>query len=155
MEFRVTTRFARVSPQKARLVLDLIRGQRAEAALNTLAFNKKRVAATVEKLLRSALQNANYLSTEKGLDVDVDQLYVKQAVANDGPRMKRIRPAPMGRAYRYVRRISHIELVLAERNQNGHAVATVVGEESPGKAKPKVKRRAAPKAKGKKKAAAR
>ena len=155
MEFRVEARFARVSPQKARLVLDLIRGQRAEAALNTLAFNKKRVAATVEKLLRSALHNANYLSTEKGLDVDVDQLYVKQAVANDGPRMKRIRPAPMGRAYRYVRRIAHIELVLAERNKNGHAVATVVGEESADKAKARVKRRAAPKAKGKKKAAAR
>ena len=117
MEFRVETRFARVSPQKARLVLDLIRGRRAEDALNTLAFTKKRVAATVEKLLRSALQNANYLSTEKGLDVDVDQLYVKQAVANDGPRMKRLRPAPMGRAYRYVRRIAHIEITLAEREK--------------------------------------
>ena len=64
-------------------------------------FTKKRVAATVEKLLRSALENANYLSSEKGIDVDVDKLYVKHAVANDGPRMKRIRPAPMGRAFRY------------------------------------------------------
>ena len=152
MEFRVQTRFARVSPQKARLVLDLIRGRRAEDALNTLTFTKKRVAATVEKLLRSALQNANYLSTEKGLDVDVDQLYVKQAIANDGPRMKRIRPAPMGRAFRYVRRISHIELVLAERNRNGKPVATVVGEEKAAKSVIKGKRRAAPKAKGKKKA---
>ncbi|PYV56885.1 MAG: 50S ribosomal protein L22 [Acidobacteria bacterium] len=154
MEFRVQTRFARVSPQKARLVLDLIRGRRAEDALNTLTFTKKRVAATVEKLLRSALQNANYLSTEKGLDVDVDQLYVKQAIANDGPRMKRIRPAPMGRAFRYVRRISHIELVLAERNRNGKPVATVVGEEKAAKSVIKGKRRAAPKAKGKKKATA-
>jgi len=143
MEFRVETRFARVSPQKARLVLDLIRGRRAEDALNTLMFTKKRVAATVEKLLRSALQNANYLSTEKGLDVDVDQLYVRQAIANDGPRIKRIRPAPMGRAFRYVRSISHIELVLAERNKNGQSVATVVGEEraaaaGPAKGKRKV-----------------
>jgi large subunit ribosomal protein L22 len=154
MEFRVQTRFARVSPQKARLVLDLIRGRRAEDALNTLTFTKKRVAATVEKLLRSALQNANYLSTEKGLDVDVDQLYVKQAIANDGPRMKRIRPAPMGRAFRYVRRISHIELVLAERNRNGKPVATVVGEEKAARSVIKGKRRAAPKAKGKKKATA-
>jgi len=154
MEFRVQTRFARVSPQKARLVLDLIRGRRAEDALNTLTFTKKRVAATVEKLLRSALQNANYLSTEKGLDVDVDQLYVKQAIANDGPRMKRIRPAPMGRAFRYVRRISHIELVLAERNRNGKPVATVVGEEKAAKSVIKGKRRTAPKAKGKKKATA-
>ena len=120
----------RVSPQKARLVLDLIKGRRVEDALNTLMFTKKRVAPTIEKLLRSALENANYFSTEKGEDVDVDNLYVKRAVANDGPRMKRIRPAPMGRAYRYVRRISHIEIALAERNRNGSAnVATVVGAE--------------------------
>src|SRR5690242_21381984 len=143
MEFRAQARFMRVSPQKARLVLNLIKGQKVENALNTLAFTKKRVAATVEKLLRSAVENANYLSTEKGIDVDVDNLYVKQAVANDGPRMKRIRPAPMGRAFRYVRRISHIELVLAERNKNGQSVATVVGEEraaaaGPAKGKRKV-----------------
>jgi len=130
MEFRAEMRYLRVSPQKARLVLDLIKGRRVEDALNTLMFTKKRVAPTIEKLLRSALENANYFSTEKGEDVDVDNLYVKRAVANDGPRMKRIRPAPMGRAYRYVRRISHIEIALAERNRNGNAnVATVVGAE--------------------------
>ena len=110
MEFRAQARFMRVSPQKARLVLDLIKGRKVEDALNTLIFTKKRVAATVEKLLRSALENANYLSAEKSIDVDVDNLYVKSAIANDGPRMKRIRPAPMGRAFRYVRRISHIEI---------------------------------------------
>ena len=109
----------RVSPQKARLVLNLIKGRRVEEARNTLAFTKKRVAATVGKLLQSAIDNANFLSTEKGLDVDLDNLYVKHAVANDGPRMKRIRPAPMGRAYHYVRRIAHLEIVLAEKNQNG------------------------------------
>src|SRR6266571_1619056 len=103
MEFRAQSRFMRVSPPKARLVLELIKGRRVEDALNTLVFTKKGVAATVEKLLRSALENANYLSTEKGQDVDIDNLYVKDAVANDGPRMKRVRPAPMGRAYRYVR----------------------------------------------------
>jgi large subunit ribosomal protein L22 len=131
MEFRAEARYMRVSPQKARLVLDLIKGRRAEEARNTLAFTKKRVAATIGKLLQSALDNANYLSTEKGIDVDVDNLYVKRAVANDGPRMKRIRPAPMGRAYRYVRRIAHIELVLAERTKDGQqSAATVVGEES-------------------------
>ena len=141
----------RVSPQKARLVLNLIKGRRVEDALNTLVFTKKRVAATVEKLLRSAIQNANYLSAEKNIDVDVDNLYVKQAVANDGPRMKRIRPAPMGRAFRYVRRIAHIELVLAERGKDREGVATVVGEEEAA-AKPaaKAKRGAAP-AKAKKK----
>jgi large subunit ribosomal protein L22 len=157
MEFRAQARFMRVSPQKARLVLDLIKGRRVEDALNTLTFTKKRVAATVEKLLRSALENANYLSTEKGLDVDVDNLYVKRAVANDGPRMKRIRPAPMGRAFRYVRRISHIEIELAERGKHGEPVAHVVGAErtaaAPAKGKPRAKaRRRAPA--GKKKAAA-
>ena len=130
MEFRAQTRFVRVSPQKARLVLELIKGKRVEDALNTLTFAKKRVAAKVEKLLRSAVQNANYLSGEKNVDVDIDNLFVKHAVANDGPRMKRIRPAPMGRAFRYVRRIAHIELVLAERGKNGTSdLATVVGEE--------------------------
>ncbi len=131
MEFRAQARYMRVTPQKARLVLDLIKGRRVEDALNTLVFTKKRVAATIEKLLRSALENANYLSAEKNIDVDVDKLYVKSAIANDGPRMKRIRPAPMGRAFRYVRRISHIELVLAEKGRTDHdGLATVVGEES-------------------------
>ncbi len=153
MEFRAQARFMRVSPQKARLVLDLIKGRRVEDALNTLTFTKKRVAATVEKLLRSALENANYLSAEKGLDVDIDSLYVKRAVAGDGPRMKRIRPAPMGRAFRYVRRISHLEIELAERGKNGgDAVAQVVGAE-PSAAKAPAKRVAAKKkSAGKKKA---
>ncbi|HEY8669835.1 MAG TPA: 50S ribosomal protein L22 [Terriglobales bacterium] len=132
MEFRAQARFVRVSPQKARLVLDLIKGRRVEEALNTLTFTKKRVAARVEKLLRSAVENANYLSAEKNFDVDVDSLYVKYAVANDGPRMKRIRPAPMGRAFRYVRRITHIDLVLAERGKKDETLATVVGEEKTG-----------------------
>ena len=149
----------RVSPQKARLVLNLIKGRRVEDALNTLMFTKKRVAPTIEKLLRSAVENANYLSTEKGADIDVDNLYVKRAVANDGPRMKRIRPAPMGRAYRYVRRIAHIEIALAERNKNGNEnVATVVGAEekaaAPAKKSAKKKAPAKKKAAGKKKTAA-
>src|SRR6202789_3351526 len=109
-EYRAQARFQRVSPQKARLVLELIKGRGVEEALNTVAFTKKAVAPMVEKVLRSALQNANYLSQEQGLDVDVDNLYVKEAIANDGPRMKRIRPAPMGRAYRYQRRLSHISI---------------------------------------------
>jgi large subunit ribosomal protein L22 len=138
----------RVSPQKARLVLDLIKGRRAEEARNILAFTKKRVAGTVGKLLQSAVDNANYLSTEKGVDVDIDNLYVKSAVANDGPRMKRIRPAPMGRAYRYVRRIAHIELVLAERNRNGQPAATVAGGQTR-LPKPSAKAKSRVKARGK------
>jgi large subunit ribosomal protein L22 len=155
MEFRAELKYLRVSPQKARLVLDLIKGQRVEDARNTLLFTKKRVAPHVGKLLQSALDNANFLATEKGIDVEIDNLYVKRAIANDGPRMKRIRPAPQGRAYRYQRRISHIELVLAERGKNGESVATVVGEESsPAPAKAKRRVPAAKKSAGKKKAAA-
>ena len=153
MEFRAEMRYLRVSPQKARLVLDLIKGRRVEEARNTLMFTKKRVAAPVGKLLQSALDNANFLSTEKGIDVDIDNLYVKRAVANDGPRMKRIRPAPQGRAYRYQRRIAHIELVLAERGKNGEA-ATVVGSEAAAPAKVRRRAPAAKKAAGKKKKAA-
>jgi len=116
MEFTAKAMYIRVSPQKARLVLDLIKGRRVENALNTLAFTKKGIAPTIHKLLRSALENANYLSQEKGYDVDLDRLVVTRAIANEGPRMKRIRPAPMGRAYRYQRRISHIEIAVAEKS---------------------------------------
>jgi large subunit ribosomal protein L22 len=126
MEFRAEMRYLRVSPQKARLVLELIKGRNVEAARNTLLFTKKRVAAHVGKLLQSALDNANFLSTEKGLDIELDNLYVKSAIANEGPRMKRIRPAPQGRAFRYQRRIAHITLVLAERG--GHAGHEAGGE---------------------------
>ena len=127
--FRAEARYTRVSPQKARLVLDLIKGRRVEEAMNTLAFTKKAIAHDIQLLLRSALENANYLSGEKGLDVDVDNLYVARAIANDGPRMKRIRPAPQGRAYRYQRRMAHIEIALAERNAGAkEEMATVVGE---------------------------
>ena len=155
MEFRAQTNFVRVSPQKARLVLNQIKGLRVENALNTLTFSKKRIAGKIEKLVRSAVENANYLSTEKNIDVDLDNLYVKHAVANDGPRMKRIRPAPMGRAYRYVRRIAHIEIALAERGKNGAGdLATVVGEEKAAAAPVKKKRAVAKKKSAGKKAVA-
>jgi len=114
-EFRAEAKFQRTSPQKAKLVLDLIKGLRVEQALNTVHFSTKRMAPIVEKVLRSAIQNANYLSQEQGLDVDVDDLYVKSAVANEGPRLKRIRPAPMGRAFRYQRRLAHIIVTVAEK----------------------------------------
>jgi len=147
-EFRAEARFQRVSPQKARLVLDLIKGRRVEEALNTVAFTKKAVAPMVEKVLRSALENANYLSQEQGLDVDVDNLYVKSAIANEGPRMKRIRPAPMGRAYRYQRRLAHIVISVAERKQEG--LVQTVDAEASAAAKPAKKKAPAKKAAAKK-----
>jgi large subunit ribosomal protein L22 len=153
-EFRAEARFQRVSPQKARLVLELIKGRRVEEALHTVAFTKKAVAPLVEKVLRSALQNATYLSEEQGLDVDVDNLYVKQAVANEGPRMKRIRPAPMGRAYRYQRRLAHIVISVAERASGETPVENADGEPVAAKpAKKAAKKTVAKKAPAKKAAA--
>jgi large subunit ribosomal protein L22 len=108
---KAEARYIRVSPQKARLVVDMIRGQQAGDAINLLNATNKRIAPAVEKVLRSAIANAENLST----DVDVDRLYVAEAYVNEGPRQKRIRPAPMGRAYRYQRRSAHIVVKLGER----------------------------------------
>ena len=118
-EFRAEAKFQRTSPQKAKLVLDMIKGLRVEQAINTVHFSTKKMAPVIEKVLRSAIQNATYLSEEQGLDVDVDNLYVRTAIANEGPRMKRIRPAPMGRAFRYQRRMSHIIVTVAEKKAAG------------------------------------
>ena len=103
----------RVSAQKARLVVDMIRGRQAGDAINILSAMNKRIAPAVEKVLRSAIANAE----NKSEDVDVDQLFVTEAYVNEGPRQKRIRPAPMGRAYRYQRRTSHIVVKLGEREE--------------------------------------
>ena len=129
-EFRAEARFQRTSPQKAKLVLDTIKGLSVENALNTLMFTRKRIAPVVEKALRSALQNANYLSQEQGFDLDVDRLVVKMAVANEGPRMKRIRPAPMGRAFRYQRRLAHIIVTIAEKTSKATENVSTVGSVS-------------------------
>ena len=149
-EFRAEAKFQRVSPQKVRLVLDLIKGRGVEEALTTAAFTKKRIAPVIYKLLTSAVDNAKYVSSEQGLDLDVDNLYVKTALANDGPRMKRIRPAPMGRAFRYQRRLTHIVLSVAEREAAAGMVTKVEETPAAGKAagatKAKAEEPAAPKA---------
>jgi large subunit ribosomal protein L22 len=151
-EYRAEAKFQRVSPQKARLVLDLIKGRGVQEALETAAFTKKRIAPVIHKLLTSAVDNAKYVAGERGIDLDVDSLYVKSALANDGPRMKRIRPAPMGRAYRYQRRLAHIVVSVAERGASKDLVTKA--EEPVAAAKPvkKAKPAAAPKKKASKKA---
>ena len=132
VEAKAIARYVRVSPQKARLVVDLIRGRKAEEAVHLLQFTQKRVAADVAKLLQSAIANAS----DRELGLDVDALYVTWAVVNDGPRQKRIRPAPMGRAYRYQRRTSHIELRVGERpSKAGQAVAGPAAAAAPAAAK--------------------
>ena len=108
---KAEARYIRISPQKARLVVDLIRGQKAGAAITTLRSTNKRIAPAVEKVLHSAIANAQHVNE----DVDVDALYVAEAYVNEGPRMKRVRPAPMGRAYRYQRRLAHIVIKVAEK----------------------------------------
>jgi large subunit ribosomal protein L22 len=150
-EYRAEAKFQRVSPQKARLVLDLIKGRGVEEALTTAAFTKKRIAPVIHKLLTSAVDNAKYVAGEHGIDLDVDSLYVKTALANDGPRMKRIRPAPMGRAFRYQRRLTHIILSVAEREAAKGLVTKV--EEEPSVEPKATKAKAAPKKTAKIKAA--
>ena len=101
-----------MSPQKARLVVDLIRGKNVNEALMTLKFtNKPKSTREIEKVVKSAVANA----TQKDENLDVDNLFVETCFINEGPRLKRIRPAPMGRAYRYQRRTSHITIELGER----------------------------------------
>ena len=113
MEARAEARYIRTSPQKARLVVDLIRGQRAGEAITILRATNKRMAPTVEKVLRSAIANAE----NRFNDVDVDSLWVTSAYVNEGPRMKRIRPAPMGRAYRYQRKMAHIVVTVGDKGK--------------------------------------
>ncbi len=108
---KAEARYIRTSAQKARLVIDLIRGVRAGDAINILRATNKRMAPTIEKVLRSAIANAE----NRNNDVDVDQLVVSEAYVNEGPRQKRVRPAPMGRAYRYQRRTSHIAVVVSDK----------------------------------------
>ena len=144
-EYKAEARFQRVSPQKARLVLELIKGRGVQDALDTAAFTKKRIAPVVHKLLTSAVDNAKYVAGEEGIDLDVDNLYVKSAVANDGPRMKRIRPAPMGRAYRYQRRLTHIILSVAER-ESATGLVTKAEEPAAAPGKTAKRKKAAPKA---------
>ncbi len=113
-------RHVRMSPQKVRLVIDLIRGHRAEEALQILRFTKKRAAHDIEKVLRSAIANAERKAEDAGASLDVDELYVSSCFVNEGSRWKRLRPAPMGRAFRYQRRTAHIVVAVAEH----HAAAS-------------------------------
>jgi len=113
MQATAKLNYVRVSPQKARLVVDLIRGKGVDEALTTLRFTNKGIAPTVAKVLESAIANAE----DKG-DVDVDELVVTAAYVNEGPRLKRIRPAPMGRAYGYKHRFSHIVLTVSDGQED-------------------------------------
>ena len=118
LEAHARSRFLRTSPQKAKLVLDLIRGKQASEALSILRFTKKSVAREIEKALRSAIANAVHVADKnQKRRLDEDDLYVEACYADRGPMLKRVRPAPMGRAYQVLKRTAHITVRLAEREK--------------------------------------
>ncbi len=110
MEAKALARNIRISPQKARLVADLVRGRKVEMALNTLRFMPKKGARILRKIIESAVANASQNEA-----IDVDNLYVKTIHIDGGPTLKRIRPMPMGRAGRILKRSSHITVVVDEQ----------------------------------------
>jgi large subunit ribosomal protein L22 len=120
IQSHATARFVRTSAQKAGLVLALIRGKDVNRALATLRFTKKSVASDIAKVLRSAIANAQQ---QDGFSGDVDRLYVAAAFANQGPSQKRVRPAPMGRAFRVLKRTAHLTVQLTERPEKVVQVA--------------------------------
>ena len=135
VQAHATAKYIRTSAQKAGLVLDLIRGRDVNTALATLKFARKGVARDIEKVLRSAIANA---TQKEGFGGDVERLFVNACYANQGPSQKRIRPAPMGRAFRVVKRTAHLTVqVLEKPSKIAHPVEGA----------PKRPRGAAPKAK--------
>jgi len=151
VQAHATAKYIRTSAQKAGLVLDLIRGRDVNAALSTLRFARKGVARDIEKVLRSAIANAQQ---KDGFGGDVERLYVNACYANQGPSQKRIRPAPMGRAFRVVKRTAHLTVQVAERPspvlddtaaepETTQAEGTASTPKRPRGAKPKPKTRAA------------
>jgi large subunit ribosomal protein L22 len=120
IDAHATSRYIRTSPQKAKLVLDLIRGRGVNEALATLQFARKSIARDVEKVLRSAIANAQ---NKDGFSGDVDRLFVSACYANQGPSQKRVRPAPMGRAFRVLKRTAHLTVRVSERPEKVVAIA--------------------------------
>jgi large subunit ribosomal protein L22 len=116
IEAHALLRYVHLSPQKARLVIDLIRGQNVNAAKRILKFTPKRAARQIEKVLDSAIANAQVKADNAGTPLDEDELYVTECFINEGPRWKRLRPAPMGRAFRYQKRTAHVWLGVSEHH---------------------------------------
>jgi large subunit ribosomal protein L22 len=154
VQAHATAKYIRTSAQKAGLVLDLIRGRDVNAALATLRFARKGVARDIEKVLRSAIANA---SQKDGFGGDVERLFVNACYANQGPSQKRIRPAPMGRAFRIVKRTAHLTVQVSERPVHVSAPIATGGPDAPKRprgAKPKAKPAAARRAPAKRSAKA-
>lgn len=129
VEAKATARYVRSSAQKAGLVMELIRGKDVNKALATLKFARKAIAEDISKVLRSAIANAQQ---KEGFGGDVDRLFVSACFANQGPSQKRVRPAPMGRAYRVIKRTTHLTVQVAERPEK---VVPVGGAPAPKRAR--------------------
>lgn len=114
MEARAVTKYIGSSPRKMRLVIDLIRGMQADKALEVLHFSAKHPSKSAEKTLRSAI--ANLMNSDESTRVEPQDLFVKEAFVNQGPTLKRISPAPMGRAYRIRKRSCHLTIVVASKD---------------------------------------
>ncbi len=140
IEGRATARYVRTSARKAKLVIDLIRGRDVDSALATLRFTRKGVAKDVEKVLRSAIANAQ---PKDGAGDGVERLYVRECYADQGPTLKRIRAAPMGRAFRVLKRTSHLTVIVEERPEGRGASRTRRRRGGPGGAGGGPKRRPA------------
>lgn len=110
MEARAVAKYIRISPQKVRLIMDQVRGKKVEEAMNLLSFTPQKGAFVLKKLINSAVANA-----EQNLNMDVDNLYIKRAFADEGPTLRRFRPRAMGRATRIRKRTSHLTVILDER----------------------------------------
>src|SRR4051812_28457861 len=139
IEAQATSKYIRTSAQKAGLVLDLIRGKDVNRALATLKFARKAIAEDISKLLRSAIANAQQ---KDGFSGDVDRLFVSACFANQGPSQKRVRPAPMGRAFRVLKRTAHLTVRVSERPEKIAPVGT--GDAAPKRPRG-AKKQAAPK----------
>ena len=142
VQAEATAKYVRTSAQKAGLVMDLIRGKDVNQALAALQFSRKSVARDVAKVLRSAVANAQQ---KEGFGGEVERLFVSKCHANNGPSAKRVRPAPMGRAFRIIKRTTHLTVEVTERPQVVKAVGT--GTEKPAKRAGARPKQAAPAAK--------
>ncbi|AFN73455.1 Ribosomal protein L22 [Melioribacter roseus P3M-2] len=113
MEAKATHKYIGSSPRKMRLVIDLIRGKSVDQAIEILHFSPKHASVDAEKVLRSAV--SNLMNKDENVSHDISELYVKEAYVNQGPTLKRIMPAPMGRAYRIRKRSNHLTIVVATK----------------------------------------
>jgi large subunit ribosomal protein L22 len=146
-EVRAIQRTTRQSPYKMRLVIDQIRGKDVNDAVALLKFSKKHAAREIAKVLHSAVANAEHKARNANETVDVDTLYIKHAIVNEGPKLKRFTPAAMGRATQVLKRTSHVEIVVVEREKRVRVTPKKVAAAQPSTEKPAAKKRATAKAK--------